>query len=206
MELQLEIMPIFPTFLYAVEKPEFIEQVKVVSYELLSNSEIKSPLYPTKMTGPMQMDGRLQDFARYTAITAGNILTDQGYKTEGQGAYFESMWCQEHHKMSNMEQHTHPNALIVGFFFLDVPPNSSIISFSDPRAGKVATPLDEANNNIISYASNSFYVEPKPGLLLFTNSWLPHSFSRHGNDQPLRFIHFNIGITEHKEHNNVEII
>lgn len=206
MNNQLEIIPIFPTFLYAVEKPEFIKQVNLVANDLLQCAEQINPLYPVKMTGSMEMDDRLQDFAKFTAITAGNILNDQGYKTNGQGAYFESMWCQEHKKMSNMEQHTHPHALIVGFYFLNVPSNSSAINFFDPRAGKVATPLEEADPNIFSYASNVFQMQPKPGLLIFTNSWLPHAFTRHGNDSPLRFIHFNIGITEHITNNDVEII
>lgn len=206
MDSQLEIISIFPTFLYAVEKSEFIEQVNLVANDLLQSAEQKNPLYPVKMTGSMEMDSRLQDFARFTAVTAGNILTDQGYKTDGQGAYFESMWCQEHQKTSSMEQHTHPNVLMLGFFFLNAPPNSSIINFFDPRAGKVATPLEELNPLNLSYASNVFQVEPKPGLLIFTNSWLPHAFTRHGNDEPLRFIHFNIGLTEHKSNCNVEII
>lgn len=206
MSSQLEIIPIFPTFLYSIEKPEFIQSVNIVAEDFLQSAEQKNPLYPVKMTGSMEMDSRLQDFASYTAITAGNILTDQGYKTEGQGAYFESMWCQEHRKMSSMEQHTHPHVLMVGFFFLNAPANSSILNFFDPRAGKVATPLEEANPDLFSYSSNVCRIEPKPGLLIFTNSWLPHSFSRHGNDTPLRFLHFNIGLTEHKKQLQVEII
>ena len=38
---------------------------------------------------------------------------------------------------------------------------------------------------------------PKAGLLVFAPAWLPHAFTRHGNTVPLRFIHFNIGLTEH---------
>lgn len=206
MNNQLEVIQIFPTFLYVVEKPEFISQVNMVADELLISAQPKHPLYPMKMTGSMEMDDRLQDFAKFTAITAGNILTDQGYKTDGQGAYFESMWCQEHQKMSSMDQHTHPNVLMVGFFFLNAPQNSSVVNFFDPRAGKVATPLEDANQSSLSYASNVFQIEPKPGMLLFANSWLPHSFTRHGSDTPLRFVHFNIGLTQHTIENNVEII
>lgn len=206
MSSQIEVIQLFPTFLYAVEKPEFISQVNLVASDLLKSSEQKNSLYPVKMTESMEMDPRLQEFAEFTAITAGNILTDQGYKTDGQGTYFESMWCQEHQKTSSMDQHTHPHTLIVGFFFLNAPINSSIVSFFDPRAGKVATPLEEKNDKELSYASNVFQIQPKPGLLIFANSWLPHAFSRHGSDEPLRFVHFNIGLTEHKNNCTVEII
>jgi hypothetical protein len=104
-----------------------------------------------------------------------------------------------------MDQHTHPGILMVGFYFLDVPENSSAITFFDPRPGKVATGPGEANMADITYASNGFHFAPRPGLLIFTNSWLPHAFTRHGSNDPIRFIHFNIGLTEHKP-DNVEVI
>ena len=33
------------------------------------------------------------------------------------------------------------------------------------------------------------------------NSWLAHGFTRHGADQPFRFIHFNVGVEEHSHMN-----
>ena len=33
----------------------------------------------------------------------------------------------------------------------------------------------------------------KPGTLIFTNAWLPHSFTRNANDkESVEFTHFNI--------------
>lgn len=196
---QIEAITAFPTHVYTVEKPEFIEQVRVVALDMLKGSEKAHDLYPFRMSGPMEMDPRLQDFARFTAITAGNLLTDEGYQTAGMGAYFQSMWCQEHHRSSGMDQHTHPGSLVVGFYFLDVPPDSSAVTLFDPRPGKVAASPGEANAANVTLASPAFHMGPKPGLLIFTPGWLPHAFTRHGSDQPLRFVHFNIGLTEHVE-------
>ena len=206
MQPQLEAMTAFPTMIYSVEKPEFISQVSTVALDMLKSAQPANDLHPVRMTGPMEMDPRLQEFARFTAITAGNIFTDQGYQTAGQGAYFQSMWCQEHHRSSDMTQHTHPDALVVGFYFFDVPENSSAITFFDPRAGKVATPIAEARMEDITPASNAFHMAPRPGLLVFTNSWLPHAFTRHAGATPLRFVHFNIGLTEHRETCDVEVV
>jgi hypothetical protein len=86
---------------------------------------------------------------------------------------------------------------MVGFYFIDVPEGSSVITFYDPRPGKVATGPAEANSDSITYASSAFHFEPKPGMLIFTNSWLPHAFTRHAGGRPLRFLHFNVGLTEH---------
>lgn len=199
MEPTIETLSSFPTHIYNVERIDFIEQVRTVGLDMLKDAQPANDLHPVRMSGPMEMDQRLQDFAKYTAITAGNLLTDEGYQTAGQGAYFQSMWCQEHHRSSGMDQHTHPGSLMVGFFFFDVPPGSSAITFFDPRAGKVATPLIEANHANVTLASNAFHMAPRPGLLVFAPGWLAHAFTRHGGEQPLRFVHFNIGLTEHQE-------
>ena len=198
--------PAFETMVYTIERPDFLKTTREVSLEYLKDKALISEVHPSKMGGAMEHDPRIQDFARFTAVTAGDILTSQGYKTDGLGAYFESMWCQEHHKFSGMEQHTHPQVLMVGFYFLDVPENSAALMFHDPRPGKVATPLDLADQNEVTMASNSLNVIPKEGLLVFSNSWLPHSVSKNSSDRPLRFIHFNIGLTLHVPQDDVEVI
>lgn len=202
----IESILAFPTHIYAVEKPEFISQVRSVSLEAMPTDHKLDEIYPVKMSLPMQDDSRLRPFAEYVAVTAGNILSDQGYSTDGMGAVFESMWCQEHYKHSGMDQHTHPGTLIAGFYFLDVPPKSSVITFFDPRVGKIASGTQETNPSDITYASNSFNMAPRPGLLVFTNSWLPHAFTRHADDLPLRFVHFNVNLVKHKFEHIVEVI
>ena len=105
------------------------------------------------------------------------------------------MWVQEHHKFSGMEQHIHNNGTqLVGFYFLDVPENSSHVTFHDPRYGKTQLDMMEKDFSIPSHATSLVHFIPKPGDLYFTNAWLPHSFSRHGNDEPLRFVHINISV------------
>ena len=43
-------------------------------------------------------------------------------------------------------------------------------------------------------ASDMINFEPKPGMLVFTNAWLPHSFGRHAAKKPIKFVHFNLGV------------
>ena len=80
-EQRIDAMTAFPTLIYSVEKPEFVEQVRTVSLDMLKDAQPANALHPVRMSGPMEMDPRLQEFARFTAIAAGNILTDQGYLT-----------------------------------------------------------------------------------------------------------------------------
>ena len=109
--------------------------------------------------------------------------------------YYQSIWMQEHYHSSGMEKHIHSNgAQLVGFYFLEVPENSSRLVFHDPRPAKVQIDFDEKNAEEITLASQAINFQPKVGELYFTNAWLPHSFTRNGSDKPLKFVHINIGL------------
>jgi uncharacterized protein (TIGR02466 family) len=108
---------------------------------------------------------------------------------------FIEMWTQEHHKHSAMDQHVHGfGSQIVGFYFLEAPEGSSKAVFHDPRAGKVQNDLPEQDMNIATPASRMVNFTPKPGMMIFANSWLAHSFTRHTADQPIKFVHFNLTV------------
>ena len=194
----LENLACFPTSIYHIKRPDFLPTVRAVTKEHLikCSTEPLHELYPVRMTETLHLDPRMADFCAFVGVTAGNILGEQGYAMSGLATYFTAMWCQEHFKHSAMEQHVHPGAQMVGFYFIDVPEGSSAATFYDPRAGKVQGGLPEMDAAQITYASNAFHFAPKSGLLMFANAWLPHAFTRHGSDEPIRFLHFNINVVE----------
>ena len=194
----LENTVCFPTVVYSIKKYEFLGDVYKSSMEALSHiSEEMNEIYPVRMSGDISGDPRIRDFCEYVAHTSLNILGEQGYKVDDKAVFFSEMWAQEHHKHSAMDQHVHGNGIqIVGFYFLDVPEGSSAATFYDPRAGKVQSGIEEKSIVDITYASNAFHFKPEPGVLVLTNSWLPHSFTRHAGDTPFRFVHFNVSLTE----------
>jgi uncharacterized protein (TIGR02466 family) len=197
---QLQAAYHFPCPIYLIERPDFLETVKGVSEEYLEISRKERELneiYPVVMSGSYYADARVTDFVTFIGETAWNILQEQGYAMEGKGVQFTEMWTQEHHKHSSMEQHIHGfGAQIVGFYFLDVPENSSRVVFHDPRAGKVQVDLPEQNMNMATPASRMVNFEAKPGLMIFSNSWMPHSFTRHASDEPIKFVHFNLTVQQ----------
>lgn len=195
-ELNVELH--FSTPIYLIEKPEFIEPVNQVSEEYLEkrhkNNKVNK-IYPLMMTDNFYGDERLADFTQFIGSTAWNILEGQGYYMQDKNVVFTEMWTQEHFKQSSMEQHSHGyGSQIVGFYFLDVPKNSSRVLFHDPRIGKYFTDLPEQNNEMATIGSKIINFEPKPGLAIFTNAWLAHSFTRHANSKPLKFVHFNLTV------------
>lgn len=188
----------FQSAVYTLNKPDFLAEMKPVFDEYIARQtavkEVNN-IYPAVMTENMALDPRLNSFANYVASTAWNILSAQGYKMDDKITFFESMWGQEHHKRSNMEQHIHNNGVqIVGFYFIECPEDSSHVIIHDPRAGKNQINMPEADASKVTYASSMVSFKPEAGMLLFANSWLPHSFSRNGSKKPIKFLHFNINV------------
>lgn len=209
--MQLNAFTYFSSAIYAVEKPEFLEVVSHVSDEYLDKARPlqQDEIYPVVMTENYFEDERVKEFVQYIGGSAWDVLDSQGYDVSNKGTTFTELWTQEHHKHSLMEQHTHSyGSQVVGFYFLDVPEGSSRVLFHDPRAGKIQSELFEKNISDATLASRLINFEPKPGLMLFTNSWLAHSFTRHASDQPLKFVHFNLSVVDriNANHEPVEII
>jgi hypothetical protein len=195
---RLDVAMHFPCPIYLIERPDFLAQVNEVSEESLAEQHKQRKLddiYPVMMSGSYFSDPRIAEFTEFVGATAWNILNDQGYAMQDKVVSFMEMWTQEHHKHSAMDQHTHGyGSQIVGFYFLDVPDSSSRVVFHDPRAGKVQIDLPETDITQATIASKMVNFIPKPGLMIFANAWLAHSFTRHAADKPIKFIHFNLAV------------
>ena len=199
-QAQLQVAYHFPCPIYIIEQPDFLEVVKTVSEESLveaRKTHSLNEIYPLYMTGNYFGDPRMAGFSEFVGATAWNILNEQGYTMQDKAMQFTEMWTQEHHKHSSMEQHVHGFGVqVVGFYFLEVPEDSSRLVFHDPRAGKVQNDLPEQNMANATPASRMVNFEAKEGRLIFSNSWLPHSFTRHASDKPIKFVHFNLTVTQ----------
>lgn len=197
---QLQVAFHFACPIYLIERPDFLPVVTEVSEENIEAQKKErqmDEIYPVIMTGNYYADPRVAKFSEFVGATAWNILQEQGYAMQDKVVSFMEMWTQEHHKHSSMEQHVHGyGSQIVGFYFLEVPENSSRVVFYDPRAGKIQVDLPQADINMATVASQMINFEPKPGLMIFANAWLAHSFTRHANDKPIKFVHFNLSVQQ----------
>ena len=195
---QLQVAHHFPCPIYLIERPDFLETVSTVSEENLEISRKEQDLneiYPVYMTNNFYDDPRMAEFTQFVGATAWNILNEQGYAMQDMAVSFTEMWTQEHHKHSAMDAHVHGfGSQIVGFYFLETPDDSSHVVFHDPRSAKVQIDLPERDMNMATPASKAINFTPKPGLMIFANSWLSHSFTRHAADKPIKFVHFNLTV------------
>jgi len=209
---KLEEMVYYPTIIYAIDKPEFLEAVRSVSEKYLDMAKAQDPEHHNKtvvMTSTYSHEPDMAYFSQYVVQTAWNILSSQGFAMGNLVTFFTEMWTQEHRHTSSMDTHVHPyGAQISAFYFLSVPENSNKLVTHDPRPAKVISSLYPENIENINMATNPITFTPKEGLLMFTNAWLPHSFSRNESHEPFKFVHMNLGVMQAppKEEPNVEII
>lgn len=188
----------FPTKVYAIKKPEFLESVKAVSDEYIkaAHERLGEGQHMTVMTATYAHEEKIQPFAEYVSQTAWNILQSQGYAMDKLVTFFTEMWTQEHNAFSDMTYHVHNmGAQISAFYFLDVPKGGCQFLIHDPRPTKMMVNLPDADEKVVSGATSHIVFTPEPGTLLFTNSWLPHSFSKNMSMDPTRFVHMNLSVT-----------
>ncbi|CAB5220034.1 Conserved hypothetical protein CHP02466 [uncultured Caudovirales phage] len=193
---RLEELHYFSCPVYVVKKPDFLESVKKVSdrYLKIAKEKVKGNKM-TLMTAGYSHEKEIADFAQYVSQTAWNILSGQGYAMEKLATYFTEMWTQEHNKYSSMETHIHgQGSQISAFYFLDVPKGGCKMVVHDPRQAKVIINLPQKDDKIITPASAHIVLTPEPGALIMTNAWLPHSFTKNGSNEPVRFVHMNLSV------------
>ena len=195
---QLQVAYHFPCPIYLIERPDFLEVVNTVSEEALEVQRKERDLneiYPVYMTASYFGDPRMAGFSEFVGATAWNILNEQGYAMQDKAVQFTEMWTQEHYKHSAMDAHVHGfGSQIVGFYFLETPEDCYRVVFHDPRAAKVQIDLPEQDMSAATPASKMINFTPKPGLMIFANSWLMHSFTRHAAELPIKFVHFNLTV------------
>ena len=203
LQTQLQVAYHFPCSIYIIERPDFLSIVNTVSeesLEVVKKTQELNEIYPLYMSGNYYADLRIAGFAEFVGSTAWNILNQQGYAMQDKAVQFTEMWTQEHHKHSSMDQHVHGfGSQVVGFYFLETPENCSKLVFHDPRAAKVQIDLPEQDIGIATPASKMINFTPKPGMMIFANSWLAHSFTRHISDKPIKFVHFNLTVISQQQ-------
>ena len=195
---QLQEASYFTTKIYAVKKPEFLEAVKAVSDRYLEEAKksLGEGQHMTVMTGAFGHEPEVADFAQYVSQTAWNILSSQGYAVDNLVTFFTEMWTQEHNPVSDMPYHVHNmGSQISAFYFLDVPAGGCQMMIHDPRPTKMMINLPPKDEAVVSDASPHIVFTPEVGTIVFTNAWLPHSFSKNMSMEPTRFVHMNLGVT-----------
>jgi len=110
-------------------------------------------------------DPAFADLARLLTRHAAKFAEAASFNLERKPK-LDSLWVNLLKKGGNHSGHIHPQAIISGTFYVEVPLASGVIRFEDPRLPMmmVAPPRE----------SSFVTVAPRPGLLLLWESWLRH--------------------------------
>ena len=131
-------------------------------------------------------------FARLGKILTGRaaaFATECGF-AKSLRPRLDSLWVNLMKGGGHHSAHIHPNSIISGTFYVEVPPGSGAIRFEDPRLQlMMAAPpcRADAAEGLRSFAT----VAPRPGLLLLWESWLRHEVLPGSGRQERLSISFN---------------
>ena len=185
----------FPTCIHSASNPGYLDLMRYTHEKYINiarRSQEKNNVYQFTVSDNYPRDKDIFPFVQFIKESCAQALVQQGYDTNVYDLEVVDLFSQEHEFASNMEPHFHNN-FFTALYFLDVPPNVRAL-FYDPRDLKVYASIKEANINNSSPATSIINYMPEPGLLLITNSWLKHSFTRNPTSAPFKFIHMGINV------------
>jgi uncharacterized protein (TIGR02466 family) len=189
----------FCSWIVRASYPQFLSTASKILEENLKNNLridlLDDDLFTHKITHNIVLEENDKELADYLTSSAWKILNDQGYDLTNLQVLLSGVFGQSHYRGSGQEQHIHNENQITAFYFIEVPKNSCRLIFHDPRPGKVASSIPLRKTNEFLSSSENIEYNPKPGDVIYTNSWLPHTITRNLNDQPFKFFHisFNLG-------------
>ena len=115
-----------------------------------------------------------------------------GFELGRKALEMNSFWVNVLDPGAGHSGHIHPNSVISGTFYLDLPEGSSAIRFEDPRLAFMMN-APALREDIEPERKRFIYVEPQVGHALFWESWLRHEVPVNFADEPRLSISFNLG-------------
>jgi uncharacterized protein (TIGR02466 family) len=168
----MEVELIFPSAIARANFPQFIKPAFDVIQERMAQ---QTPNVWNVCQSDEMFDPRLDGLLEQIAQRSFSMLSEQGYDMTNVQTRVSEFWGKEFRKTGQHIEHVHANnAQISGFYFIEVPRNSSMPIIFDPRQGKRQINMRQANMDEMTYASEQFYMQVAAGDLILTNSWLPH--------------------------------
>lgn len=123
---------------------------------------------------------------------ANTFAGDIGYEVSDSKLTMNSLWVNILDPGAGHSGHIHPNSVISGTFYLDLPDGSSAIRFEDPRLPFLMN-APPHKTDIAPDRKRFIYMQPEEGQALFWESWLRHEVMVNMADDPRVSISFNLG-------------
>jgi len=189
----MNIEHFFPTSLGSHFDPEMADKMLPLARKHLDNKDELTYEWNYKNTyktkGGLNEYPEFKEFEKYIHLKARDYLDTLGFVAPEE--FSTQIFASEMFEGDKHGPHTHPNAIISGVFYLQVPEGSSNILFNDPRPYRKYVNLEVKENTMHNY-DHVFY-KPEKGLLLMWQSWLEHEVPVTENKEGRITLVFNLG-------------
>jgi uncharacterized protein (TIGR02466 family) len=182
---------LFPTPLFSREVPGFPELNPGFAekiYEIKKNETgvVKSNVFGWHSITSVLLLDEFRVLKDIIDETANTIIKDLGFNIQlGLGA----SWAMINQTNASNQIHDHPNSVLSGVYYVNVPEPVSQIRFYDPRHVKTFYIPDNITLN--DYSSEVAAYVPKAGTFLLFPSWLKHSVAPNLSDEDRISVSFN---------------
>jgi uncharacterized protein (TIGR02466 family) len=113
-----------------------------------------------------------------------------GFNISKKALKMNTIWVNIMPKGAFHTSHIHPQSVISGTLYVDMPAQASAIKFEDPRLGLLMNAPQVKPNSAKSNA-HFFEISPKAGDLILFESWLKHEVPLNQSRSPRISISFN---------------
>lgn len=182
----------FPTSIYYEDLPG--------AHEL--NQALKPPIYALRSADPegivrsnvkrvgawhsrldLHQQGEYRPLTASILAAARKICDDLGYDPAYE-LVFDNMWANINPRYGYNRSHVHPNVLWSGVYYVQCPPDSGRIFFTDPRPQVLIAAARYAPNAPRKpEAWSEVYFEPTEGRLILFPAWLAHEVEPNMSDE-----------------------
>jgi uncharacterized protein (TIGR02466 family) len=106
--------------------------------------------------------------------------------------YIDNLWININGYKDFNQPHNHPNSIVSGAFYINVPENSGNIVFHN-SAFDLMYPLNYVSiDSFNQYNSSNWWIKPENNLLILFPSWLKHHVEPNLSNEKRISISFNI--------------
>jgi uncharacterized protein (TIGR02466 family) len=169
----------FPTAILSEFHPILANTMLPVARKYLDDPEIATTKWGYTTTfaydklGGIAYCPEVEPFKNFIEKTGRKYLQDLGYSTQGI-EFFSFIFVSEMFDGASHDEHTHPESILSGLLYLQVPSGSSSLILTDPRPFRDFVHIPKLHNIPTSANVGEVAIEPKSGLFLMWESWLPH--------------------------------
>lgn len=190
-ETSIFITSIFHTTLNDVYSSEIVENIKKIESSETSRERSNINGYQSRIFQNC-FDNPYTEKLFVSILDVTYKVLEEVYKTNFKHSRL-AYWYNINYKNSYNIQHTHPNCLISGVFYLKVPKNSGNIVFVRPDSELAELHKIDQEKVTNSYTNGAYFSQAEENKLIIFPSYVPHYVEQNHSEEERISLSFNIG-------------